>query len=152
MIKSFHIKSIPNVVKGCWLHCLYSNLFQRKRGGWMMMAATLLDDQERVLEEVLRTSNRIIEQQVLSHFTVFLRAAISSFSNCKVWRFFWIKTCRVGFSLMPANLYMIYCSYNVYNVWVIYTYLESGARRRSAVERRESWIGGKIVCYWYWYW
>ena len=30
----------------------------------MMMAATLLDDQERVLEEVLRTSNRIIEQQV----------------------------------------------------------------------------------------
>ena len=29
-----------------------------------MMAATLLDDQERVLEEVLRTSNRIIEQQV----------------------------------------------------------------------------------------
>ena len=38
--------------------------FQRQRRGWMMMQATLLDDQDRVLEEVIRASARIIEQQV----------------------------------------------------------------------------------------
>ena len=31
----------------------------------MMMQASLLDDQERVLEEVIRASARIVEQQVL---------------------------------------------------------------------------------------
>ena len=49
------------------LHLYLSlHLLQRKRGGVLMMQASLLDDQERVLEEVIRASVRIIEQQVLT--------------------------------------------------------------------------------------
>ena len=46
--------------------------FQRQRRGWMMMQATLMDDQDQVLEEVIRASARIIEQQVHNSYLSYL--------------------------------------------------------------------------------